>query len=91
MMWVAVARDACHMVCMTDKASLHSGGWMVEVMTDGPSGRHRRYLVNAPGRDQASTAVQKFFGGEAHINAISPVSAAALDAAKISVGQVVPI
>ena len=64
---------------------------MVEVVADGISGRHRRYLVNTPDRDQASAAVQKLLGGIAHINAISPVSPAALKAANIGPGEVLAI
>ena len=76
---------------MTDKASLHSGGWMVEVVGDGLGGRHKRYLVNALSRDQALAAVQKLLGGKAEINAITPVSEAAFKVANISLGEVVPI
>ena len=47
--------------CMTDRASDHTGGWMVEVMGDGPRERHKRYLVNAANRDELPSPCRRFW------------------------------
>jgi hypothetical protein len=73
---------------MTDKAS--TTVWMVEVLSDGIEGRHRRYLVALGTPDEARSAVHKMLGPDAVITSVTRVTAQVAAVSNLEVGKVVP-
>ena len=68
-----------------------SGGWMVEIFSDGLGARHSRYLVAIPDRRKAIAAMHIQLGTQIDVSASTRVSDRDLELARVPPGKVVAL
>jgi hypothetical protein len=67
------------------------GGWMIEVLSSGIGGRHRRYLIAIADRTAALAALHLLLGPDTDVSAATRVAQSALDIARVEPGKIVAV